>query len=126
MNENSRRVLEMLSEGKVSVAEAERLLSLVDEQPETITVVQPTPPTGAARYLRVTIDSDEDERYVATAENGLGDALTLERLTTPLIESGYIPEEGLLLHDHTSEGTVEEKDDGLARLHHRGARSLSR
>ncbi len=61
MNENSRRVLEMLSEGKVSVAEAERLLSLVDEQPETITVVQPTPPTGAARYLRVTIDSDEDE-----------------------------------------------------------------
>ena len=61
MNENSRRVLEMLSEGKVSVAEAERLLSLVDEEPETITVVQPTPPTGAARYLRVTIDSDEDE-----------------------------------------------------------------
>ena len=61
MNENSRRVLEMLSEGKVSVAEAERLLSLVDEEPETITVVQPTPPTGAARYLRVSIDSDEDE-----------------------------------------------------------------
>ena len=61
MNENSRRVLEMLSEGKVSVDEAERLLSLVDEEPETITVVQPTPPTGAARYLRVTIDSDEDE-----------------------------------------------------------------
>ena len=24
-------------------------------------MVQPTPPTGAARYLRVTIDSDEDE-----------------------------------------------------------------
>ena len=34
MNENSRRVLEMLSEGKVSVDEAERLLSLVDEEPE--------------------------------------------------------------------------------------------
>ena len=63
MNENSRRVLEMLSEGKVSVDEAERLLSLVAEEPETTTAVQPLAPprTGAARYLRVTINSDEDE-----------------------------------------------------------------
>lgn len=63
MNENSRRVLEMLSEGKVSVDEAERLISLVDEEPETTTAVQPLalPRTEAARYLRVTIDSDEDE-----------------------------------------------------------------
>ena len=63
MNENSRRVLEMLSEGKVSVDEAERLLSLVDAEPETTTTVQPLAPPrpGAARYLRVTIDSDDDE-----------------------------------------------------------------
>ena len=70
MNENSRRVLEMLSEGKVSVDEAERLLSLVDEEPETTTAVQPLAPPAppappqagsARRYLRVTIDSDDDE-----------------------------------------------------------------
>ena len=63
MNENSRRVLEMLSEGKVSVDEAERLISLVDEGPEATPAVQPLAPTrtGAARYLRVTIDSDGDE-----------------------------------------------------------------
>ena len=64
MNENSRQVLEMLSEGKVSVDEAERLLSLVDEEPETTTVVQPLAPphTGTARrYLRITVDSDDDE-----------------------------------------------------------------
>ena len=63
MNENSRRVLEMLSEGKVSIDEAERLLSLVDEEPETTTAVQPLASArmGAARYLRVTIDSDDDE-----------------------------------------------------------------
>lgn len=60
MNANSRRVLEMLSEGKVSVDEAERLLSLVDEDPETTTVVQPLAPS-ARRYLRVTVDSDDDE-----------------------------------------------------------------
>ena len=33
MNENSRRVLEMLAEGKVTVDEAERLISLVDGEP---------------------------------------------------------------------------------------------
>ena len=64
MNENSRRVLEMLSEGKVSVDEAERLLSLVDEGPEATTVVQPLAPPqagSARRYLRVTVASDDDE-----------------------------------------------------------------
>lgn len=66
MNENSRRVLEMLSEGKVSVDEAERLLSLVDEGPETetTTAMQPLVPVrteSARRYLRVTVDSDDDE-----------------------------------------------------------------
>ena len=34
MNENSRRVLEMLAEGRITVDEAERLLSLVDGEPE--------------------------------------------------------------------------------------------
>ena len=64
MNENSRRVLEMLSEGKVSVDEAERLLSLVDEGPETTTAVPPLVPSQAGsvrRYLRVTVDSDGNE-----------------------------------------------------------------
>ena len=63
MHENSRRVLDMLSEGKVSVDEAERLLSLVDEGPEATTAVQTLAPprTETARYLRITIDSDGDE-----------------------------------------------------------------
>ena len=48
----------------MSVDEAERLLSLVDEEPETTTAVQPLAPShagSARRYLRVTVDSDEDE-----------------------------------------------------------------
>ena len=63
MNENSRRVLEMLAEGKVTVDEAERLISLVDGEaagsasPQQIAHRAPE----AARFLRVTIDSDGGE-----------------------------------------------------------------
>ena len=64
MNDNSRRVLEMLSEGKVSVEEAERLLSLVDEDPKGTAMTQRIGQArqGAARHLRVTVDSDGGER----------------------------------------------------------------
>ena len=64
MNENSRRVLEMLSEGKVSVDEAERLLSLVDEEPEGTASTRRLAHTrqGSARHLRVTVDSDGGDR----------------------------------------------------------------
>ena len=63
MSENSRRVLQMLAEGKVSVDEAERLIALVDEPPEATTAVPQVAPlrTGTARYLRVTIHSDGEE-----------------------------------------------------------------
>ena len=62
MNENRKRVLEMLSDGKVSVDEAERLLSLVVDEPESARSVQQLVPTrnGPAKYLRVTVDSDDE------------------------------------------------------------------
>ncbi len=59
MNENSRRVLEMLAEGKVSVDEAERLLSLVDEEPAA--PLAPSHAESARRYLRVTVAGDGNE-----------------------------------------------------------------
>jgi hypothetical protein len=62
MADERRRILDMLSEGKLSVDEAERLLSLVD-QPQgesgsgvsAATVVRKSPP----RYLRVQVESNE-------------------------------------------------------------------
>ena len=63
MNENSRRVLEMLAEGKVTVDEAERLISLVDGEPAATAATQQMAHRApeAARFLRVTIDSDGGE-----------------------------------------------------------------
>ena len=66
MNENRRRVLEMLSEGKVSVEEAERLIALVEEDADVVRPAQEALPTrtGPARYLRVTIDSNGSGEHV--------------------------------------------------------------
>lgn len=62
MTENRKRVLEMLADGKVSVDEAERLLSLVDDEPRSAGPVQTLARTRnrPARYLRVTVNSDDE------------------------------------------------------------------
>ena len=64
--------------------------------------------TGAIDLRSLLVGSENHERYMATARNGVENALTLERLAIPLIESGYLPDEGFLLHDHTSEGVLRE------------------
>jgi hypothetical protein len=63
MIENRRRVLDMLAEGKISVDEAERLLSLVDVSPAPDSGGQTpsAPREGPPRYLRVTVE-EPDER----------------------------------------------------------------
>lgn len=66
---------------------------------------------GAIDLRSLLVGSDEDERYMATAQNGVENALGIERLTTPLVESGYLPDEGFLQHDHPSDGVVMEARD---------------
>ena len=63
---------------------------------------------GAIDLRSLLVDSDEDERYVATVGNSVEDTLALERLTIPLMESGYLPDEGFLLRDHVSDGVLRE------------------
>ena len=60
MDDNGRRVLEMLSEGKITVDEAERLLALV-ESPED-PAPPPRPRNGPGKYLRI-VGEDGDERF---------------------------------------------------------------
>jgi hypothetical protein len=60
MNENRRQILQMLSEGKITADEAERLISAM-EQTSTSTASQTEKPINKARpkYLRVEVDSEE-------------------------------------------------------------------
>ena len=55
MTENTRQVLEMLAEGKITTDEADRLISALREQP-------PAPgaaPAKKPRYLRVIVDASD-------------------------------------------------------------------
>ena len=71
---------------------------------------------GAIDLRSLLVGSDEDERYVATAGTGVESALEIERLTTPLVENGYLPDEGFLLHEHPSDGVVMEARDRHERI----------
>lgn len=57
MQENRRQILEMLAEGKITAAEAERLLSAVENTPAAGDA--PVPATHAPRYLRVLVEAAE-------------------------------------------------------------------
>ena len=64
--------------------------------------------SGAIDLRSLLVGSDEEERYVTTVRNGMEHALEIERLTIPLIESGHLPDEGLLLRDRASSSVLGE------------------
>ena len=66
MNPDRRTVLQMLSDGKITADEAERLLSALDRNdPPPAGETRPNPShNGAPKYLRVTVDALEDAKPV--------------------------------------------------------------
>ncbi|MFZ1141532.1 MAG: hypothetical protein WB781_16870 [Candidatus Sulfotelmatobacter sp.] len=60
MNEHRRQILQMLSEGKVSADEAERLISAMEEPSATKSDLGPKPAgKDRPKYLRVQVDSED-------------------------------------------------------------------
>ncbi len=82
---------------------AERYL-VVGVEPELLRQFR----AGAIDLRSLLVDSEEGQRYMAIAENGIEKGLKLELLTTSLHESGYLPHEGFLLHDLASEDVLRE------------------
>ena len=75
MNTEHRKVLDMLAEGKLSSADAERLLSKLAESAGGETKRESddvgTPGTGPLRYLRVVVDSQEGDKVNLRVPLGL-------------------------------------------------------
>ena len=54
MSEETRRILEMLRQGKINVEEADNLLAAVS--PQAASSEEASPPAGTRKYLRIQVD----------------------------------------------------------------------
>lgn len=90
MNEHRKQILEMLSAGKITADEAERLLSALEKES--------SPPGGASagskpfpKYLRVTVDADDARDGDTLAKVNIRIPIQLLRAGVRL--TGLIPQE---------------------------------
>ncbi|MGA3024320.1 MAG: hypothetical protein ABSF98_06090 [Bryobacteraceae bacterium] len=62
MNEDRRRILEMLAQGRITADEAERLIAALEKEPASASPNQgsETPPKPKPKYLRVLVESQDD------------------------------------------------------------------
>ena len=62
MSENRRQILNMLAQGKITVDEAERLLSAVEREPaSSVGESDEARRNDKVKYLRVVVDAQDDE-----------------------------------------------------------------
>ena len=62
--------------------------------------------SGVLDLRSLLIESDEEERYLATVDTDLDHPLVLNHLPTTLIDSGFLPDAGFVLHDLSSDDSV--------------------
>lgn len=96
MNEHRRQILQMLSEGKITADEAERLIAAVEQQTSSFssadsgssTTVKPRP-----KYLRVVVDSEDDGGHDGPTKVNVRVPMQLLRAGVRL--AGLIPAQAL-------------------------------
>ena len=108
MNEHRRQILQMLSEGKISADEAERLIAAM-ESPSSFSTFSDSgavaPTKSRPKYLRVLVDTEE-------GENGTYDGPTKVNVRIPMLLlragvrlAGLIPQQAL----HRANQAMQEK-----------------
>ena len=55
--------------------------------------------SGAIDLRSLLLELDPNEHYLATMDGGIHQPLQLDRLSTPLVDCGFLPAPGFLLHD---------------------------
>jgi hypothetical protein len=72
MSENRRRILEMLSSGKITLDEAERLMAALEKEPQATASGNGTPsepPKPKWKYLRVLVEAQDNHAATPTKVN---------------------------------------------------------
>ena len=62
--------------------------------------------SGATDLRSLLLESAPDEHYLGTVDAGVGQLLQLERLKTPLVNCGLLPDPGFLLYDRPTDDRV--------------------
>jgi hypothetical protein len=108
MSEHRRQILQMLSEGKISADEAERLISAI-EQPAGNLSDSSANPAGKSRpkYLRVQVDSEDDGGHDGPTKVNVRVPMQLLRAGVRL--AGLIPAQAL----HRANDAIHQKGIGI-------------
>lgn len=95
MNEHRRQILQMLSEGKISADEAERLIAALEGPAGTKFADQSFVTAGKSqpKYLRVVVDSEEDGRHEGPTKVNVRVPMQLLRAGVRL--AGLLPAQAL-------------------------------
>ncbi|MFZ0419529.1 MAG: hypothetical protein WAM04_15625 [Candidatus Sulfotelmatobacter sp.] len=104
MNEHRRQILQMLSEGKISADEAERLIAALEERPSGSSQqnVSDSGTKARPKYLRVQVDSEDDEHEGPTKVNV---RVPMQLLRAGVKLAGLIPPQAL----HRANVAIHEK-----------------
>jgi hypothetical protein len=100
MNEQRRQILQMLSEGKITADEAERLIAAVEQPSAAKSVDSAADPAGKPRpkYLRVQVDSTDDGSHEHPTKVNVRVPMQLLRAGVRL--AGLIPAQALHFANH--------------------------
>lgn len=92
MNEHRRQILQMLSEGKISADEAERLISALEAGPSASPGASDSPTKARPKYLRVQVDAEDDGHDGPTKVNV---RVPMQLLRAGVKLAGLIPQQAL-------------------------------
>jgi len=98
MNEHRRQILQMLSEGKISADEAERLISAL-EAPSSFSTFSDSGSSGAGKprpkYLRVVVDAEEGSHDAYDGPTKVNVRVPMQLLRAGVRLAGLIPVQAL-------------------------------
>jgi hypothetical protein len=99
MSEHRRQILQMLSEGKISASEAERLIAAIEEPSGSrFSDSDAAPVKNRPKYLRVVVDSEDDGGHDGPTKVNVRVPMQLLRAGVKL--AGLLPAQALKSANH--------------------------
>ena len=93
MSEHRKQILQMLSEGKISASEAERLIAATEQPTGAGSSDQQSVPKSRPKYLRVVVDSEDDGGHDGPTKVNVRVPMQLLRAGVKL--AGLLPASGV-------------------------------